>query len=373
MSSNGIPTVAVSREPTGSVARASNGELKDLDMLKEYRKAVARAVWCVVICACGPVLAVSQAQPQEKSSPPASTSAPQTATGTSDASTNDEAPLPGDWAPELLYGIWNSPNSDASEALYGAAFAAGPDVIPQLEAALKDDRTAEFAAQSLAFIGGNRALEILSSLVRDPRNLGLKRFLYGALGEIDTPEATQVLFDAISNAGKEPDRTITETAILALTVRSDAALAARMRELETKAQDPVIRDDLQNAADVIAARAKYFASPEGADPDFSLDRAVKTYFIPALETPSAPAPPKPARAPGAKGATTRPAAPPEPQAKVSVDHVVFSPDRARALARVSFSVPGAIAHYDMVLAKQAGNWRLASVWLGSQEATDNPH
>ncbi|HET7841035.1 MAG TPA: HEAT repeat domain-containing protein [Terriglobia bacterium] len=335
-------------------------------MLRKYGKAVARAMWCVVLSVCLPVLAASQAQPQAKPSPPASTSAPQApVAGTISGSTDDAPPLAGDWAPELLYGIWNSPNSDASEALYGAAFAAGPDLIPQLDAALKDDRTAEFAAQSLAFIGGNRALEILSGLVRDPRDLGLKRFLYGALGEMDTPEATQALFDAIANADREPDRTITETAILALTVRSDAGVAARLRELETKAQDPVIRDDLQNAADVIAARAKYFASPEGASPDFSLERAVKTYFIPALETPSAPAPAKPAHAPGAKGA----AAPPEPQAKVSVDHVVFSPDHGRALARVSFSVPGAIAHYDMVLAKQAGNWRLASVWLGSQEET----
>ncbi len=283
--------------------------------------------------------------------------------------TSESAKLAGEWAPELLYGIWNSSNAEASEALYAAAFAAGPDIIPQLQAALKDDRTAEFAAQSLAFMGGDRALETLSGLVRDPRDLGLRRFLYGALAEIDTPEATQALFDAIARADTEPDRTITETAILALTVRTDATLAPRLRELEGKVEDPVVRDDLENAADVIAARAQYFASPEGASPDFSLDRAVRTYFVPALQTPPGPAPAKPARPGGTKSAPSRAAAPPQPAVKVRVDHVTLSPDGLRALARVSFSVPDAIAHYDMVLVKLGGNWRLASVWLGPEGAT----
>jgi hypothetical protein len=275
--------------------------------------------------------------------------------------------MAGDWAPELLYGIWNSPNPQASEALYCAAFAAGPAVIPDLEAALKDDRTVEFAAQSLAFIGGNRALEILSKLANDPRNLGLKRFFYGALAEVDSPEGMRALLDAIANADSEPDRTVTETAILALTVRSDAGLIPLLRELESKVQDPVVRDDLENAAEVIGARAKYLASPENQNADFSLDRAVRTYFIPALDTHAAAGPTRKSATPRSGTAGARRPDPEEPPVSVKIDHLTFSPDRTRSLARVDFEVPSATAHYDMVLEKRGGNWRLASVWLESEE------
>jgi hypothetical protein len=285
------------------------------------------------------------------------------------ASEAESAPLPDDWAPDLLYGIWNSPNSQATQSLYFAAFAAGPDLIPDLQAALKDDRTAEFAAQSLAFIGGNRAMEILARLSSDPRDLGLKRFFYGALAEVDTPQATQILLDTIAHSDSEPDRTITEVAILALTVRSDAGLVPKLEALKTRVQDPVVRDDLENAGDVISARAKYLASPAGQNPDFSIERAVRTYFIPALDVPGADAPAKSRT--GARGAASHGPSvkPPQPPVSVRIDHLVFSPDKNRALARVIFEVPSALAHYDMVLQKQAGNWRLASVWLGSEEET----
>jgi hypothetical protein len=321
-----------------------------------------------LFCNLGAPFGGSQQTPS--SAPPAAAAGPQQpATPTARASDEETAPLPGDWAPELLYGIWNSPNPQASEALYHAAFAAGADVIPDLEAALKDDRTAEFAAQSLAFIGGNRALEILAKLADDPRDLGLVRFFYGALAEVDSPQATDVLLRAIAKSDAQPDRTITEAAILALTVRTDPALVPRLKELGTKVQDPVVRDDLENAADVITARAKYLASPQGQNPDFSLDRAVRTYFLPALE---APAPSTPARHPAAprprsESSKAHRADPGEPPVSVRIEHLTFSPDKARALARVAFEVPSAIAHYDMVLEKRGGNWRLASVWLGSEE------
>ncbi len=122
---------------------------------------------------------------------------------------------------ELLDAIERSPNPEAQDALYRAAVAAGPAIIPQLEEALKDDRTAEFAAQALAFIGGAQAMQILWKLQSDTRDLSLRRFYYGALGEFDAPEATQTLLAAINRADEEPDRTVTEAAILALTVRSD--------------------------------------------------------------------------------------------------------------------------------------------------------
>lgn len=327
------------------------------------------ACFAAFLAAGAPALALAQAPANAPSAPPAASGPPPVAAQEA-SSTDDSAPLPGDWGPELLYGIWNSSNPDASDELYRAAFAAGPDVIPQLEVALKDDRTAEFAAQSLAYMGGNRAVEILGGLTKDPRNLGLKRLFYGALGEIDSPEAARILLDAIANADHEPDRTITEAAILALTVRSDAAIAAKLREAEGNVQDPVIRDDLENAADVIAARAKYLATPEGANPEYSLERAVRMYFIPALGATAEQAAKPPAKTPPAakpKSAQTTPPPQAEPEAKVRVEHVTLSPDRTRALAAVSFTIPSAVAHYTMVLVKRGGNWQLASVWLGAEE------
>jgi hypothetical protein len=346
----------------------------------------------------GPVCARGQNRPPAESVPASGAATTQAQPASNSAEAQETAanpppteaaptPIPGDWPTELLYNIWNSSNNQASEALYAAAFAAGPAIIPDLEAALKDDRTAEFAAKSLAFIGGPRAIESLAKLMNDPRDLGLKRFFYGALAEMDTPQATDVLLDAIAHAGSEPDRTITEAAILALTVRSDAALVPRLHELASKAQDPVIQDDLENAAEVVSARAKYLAQPANQNADYSLERAVRTYFIPALEIrPAAPAtsapsarelkstsPAHPTTQRARSGAKPDAAPPQDPPVKVKITHLTFSPDRTRALARVEFQIPSAIAHYDMVLQKQAGNWRLASVWLGEEEDTSAIH
>jgi hypothetical protein len=262
----------------------------------------------------------------------------------------EAALLPTDWAPQLLYEILSSSNSEAQDALYRAAFAAGPVVVPRLEEALKDDRTAEFAAQSLAFIGGQDALQILWKHVTDPRDLNLRRFYYGALAEFDAPEATQTLLDVVKRGDEEPDRTVTEAAIIALTVRSDPEIAKTLREVETKITDVVIRLDLENAVEVIAARARLLETPEGQKLGGSIDGAVRKYFLPALQ------PPSPPPAAGAK--------PVSPAIKVRVDHLTMSPDQDRALARVVFEDSSASAHYDMVFQKRYGNWTLSSVWLG---------
>lgn len=296
----------------------------------------------------------------------------------------DESALPGDWAAELLDAIVSSPNPDAQEALERAAFAAGPALVPQLEAALKDDRTAEFAAQSLSLIGGDKALAILSKLVDDPRDLDLRRFFYGALGEFGTHEATRLLLEAVSRGDSEPDRTVTEAAILALTVRSDASLVPKLRELGEKIQDVVIRDDLENATEVIELRARYLNSPEGKKPGISIDRAVRAYFVPALEPAEPPAGPleipaggskpakPPARRPGASHATSNRRESAPPSVKVEVRELTFSPDKSRALARVVFEDPTAIANYDMVLQKQLGDWAVVSVWLGAESEKTVP-
>lgn len=297
-----------------------------------------------------------------------------------------ETPLPGDWAPELLDGILSSANPEASDALYRAVFAAGPAIIPQLEAALKDDRTAEFAAQSLAFVGGSQALQILSKLLHDPRDLDLRRFYYGALGEFETREATQALLDAMTRSDTEPDRTVTEAAILALTVRADENLVPILQQAKVKIQDVVIRDDLDNALDVIEGRSRYLASRQGKQPGGSIEEAVRTYFIPALEPLPPPAPPKRPLASSPSTPETGTVAaksgvsskqadsrrdrseskPPEPGVKVSIQALTFAPDKMRALARVVFEDPSALANYDIVLQKQYGNWTIASVWLGSE-------
>ncbi|HEV2351347.1 MAG TPA: HEAT repeat domain-containing protein [Terriglobia bacterium] len=295
----------------------------------------------------------------------------------------------GDWAPELLDAILTSPSPDARDALLDATFAAGPPIIPQLEAALKDDRTAEFAAQSLAFIGGPESFKILLKLVADPRDLDLRRFFYGALGEYQTPQATQFLTDAVTHSDAEPDRTVTEAAIIALTVRSDVSLLPPLREAEGRIKDVVIRDDVENAIDVIEARAKYLATPEGKTAGDSVEAAVRTYFSPALEPPPAPVEPattaakipaarkSPAK-PAVKGAATgrvrlKPPPQPKPDASVEVQKLTFSPDKTRALAHVLFQDPMALAYYDMVLKKEFGDWVIASVWLGNEvEKTPPP-
>src|SRR5438093_439316 len=89
----------------------------------------------------------------------------------------------------------------------------------------------------------------------------------------------------------EPDRTVTEAAIIALTVRSEASLLTELRQLRSKIKDVVLRDDLDNAVDVIEARARYLASPQGKNAGGSLEQAVRSYFTPALE------PPRPASGP----------------------------------------------------------------------------
>lgn len=259
------------------------------------------------------------------------------------------------WAPELLYGIISSPVPAALNSLYDAAFAAGPSIVPQLEAALKDDRTAEFAAQSLAFIGGDSAFKTLSSLMSDRRDLDLSRFFYGALAEINTPQANAVLLNAIRSANSQPDRTVTEAAIVALTVQDRAALVPELEQAKAKLTDPVIQDDLENAIGIIQARAKYRATPAGRNPGGSIQQGINLYFEPALA--SAP--------PAGSGA---------PPAKVEVRHVQFNPDQTRALARVTFDDAGAKADYRIVLAKRYGNWRVASVWIemGEQQVPPTP-
>ncbi len=294
-----------------------------------------------------------------------------------------------DWAPELLDAILSSPNEEARDALYRAAFAAGPAIVPELEAALKDDRTAEFAAQSLAFMGGAQALEILSKLVSDKRDLDLRRFYYGALGEFDAPRATEVLVDAIRRADQEPDRTVTEAAVLALTVRSDASLVAPLRQAEAGIKDFVIHDDLDNALEVIQIRARYLSTLDGKNSGASIERAVRAYFIPALEPPTPPAAAGAATAassvanptPRAVGARTlassrppatrvkssaAPAATAPAGIKVEIRNLTFSPGKQRALARVVFEDPEAYANYDIVLEKRLGSWTIASVWLGAE-------
>jgi hypothetical protein len=276
-----------------------------------------------------------------------------------EGSDQEEARLPGDWAVELLDGILSSPNPDAADSLFRAAFAAGPGIVPQLAEALKDDRTAEFAAQTLAFIGGEEALQFLWNLQDDKRDLNLRRFCYGALAEFDTDQATQTLFDVINKSDSEPDRTVTEAAILALTVRTDSKLPDMIRQAEKKVNDVVIRDDLENALDVIQFRSKYLATPEGKKAGGSIDAAVRTYFIPALQPPSpSPLDAKPHRAPQ------------KPEVKVEIQNLTFLPDGMRALAAVTFEDPSAVAKYDLVLQKRLGNWTVVSVWLGAE--TEKP-
>ncbi len=322
--------------------------------------------WCGVVLAslmavaALPVVpAYAQKAPANPAKSPQSSPAP--------AEPDQDQPLPGDWAPELLDGIISSPNDEAQSSLLRATFAAGPAVIPQLVTALKDDRTAEYAAQSLAYIGGEKTLDILWKLLSDPRDLDLRRFTYGALAEYDSPQATDFLMNAIDKSDSEPDRTVTEAAVLALTVRTDSALLPRLASLEKKLQDVVIRDDVDNACAVIEQRAKYLASPEGQKAGGSIESAVRTYFIPALEPPSGLEADSARPAPGRAGKVpATPAAKTQPLVSVNVRNVTFSPDKNRALARVVFEDPTAIAYYDFVLQKRMGNWALASVWLGPE-------
>lgn len=290
-----------------------------------------------------------------------------------------ENPDAADWAPALFDAILSSPNPESRDALLRAAFAAGPTLIPKLETALKDDRTAEFAAQAIAFIGGGEAIKILSKLADDPRDLGLQRFFYGALGEFDSKEAAQALVEAVSRADQEPDRTVTEAAILALTVRSDSSLAAGLRQTEKKIKDVVIRDDLDNALDVIEGRARFLATPEGKKSGGSIEESVRTYFIPALEISQSTPLPRSAtgptvgrgHAPAKPPATTKSPAP-SLTVKTEIQNLTFSPDKARALTRVTFEDAYAVATYDLVVQKRLGDWTVVSVWLGSETEKTPP-
>jgi hypothetical protein len=310
----------------------------------------------LLLTACALFLtALSVAQTQQPPTPPRNVTKAQAPENEGGA--QSEAPLPGDWAAELLDGMLSAPNAEASDWLFRAAFAAGPAIIPQLAEALKDDRTAEYAAQSLAFIGGEQAMQILWKLQEDKRDLNLRRFYYGALAEYDVEQATQTLFQVIDKSDSEPDRTVTEAAILALTVRTDPKLPDMIREAAKKVNDVVIRDDLENALDVIQIRSKYLATPEGKKAGGSIDAAVRTYFIPALQPP----PPSPVEAHRAAV---------KPEVKVEIQNLTFSPDRQRALAAVTLEDPSAIAKYDLIVQKRLGNWGVVSVWLGAE--TEKP-
>lgn len=253
------------------------------------------------------------------------------------------------WAPALLYAILNAPNAAAQNSLYDAAFAVGPPLVPDLEAALQDDRTAEFAAQSLAFIGGDKALGALGKLVNDPRDLNLNRFYYGALGEFDTPEANQILLNVIRNANHQPDRTVTEAAIMALTVRSDVSLVAPLEQAKSKLTDPVILDDLENAISIIRSRGR---TRTGRSAAVTIPQAVHAYFLPATLPPAA------APATHARGSAAG--------VHVRIQSLAFAPGKTRALAHVAFEDAAAIANYRIVLQHRHRGWKVASAWLGSE-------
>ena len=269
----------------------------------------------------------------------------------------EQNPLLGaEWSPEKLYAILSSPDPAASDKLYREAFAAGPDIIPKLETALKDDRTAEFAAQTLAFFGGDNALALLAKLVHDPRDLDLRRFYYGALGASNDPGNIGILLNKVRASDHEPDRTVSQDAILALSISSDANLLPKLRQAEKEVTDPVIRDDIDTAAMIIELRAKYLASPAGKDPGSSVERAIRTYFMPALQASPA----------------GNDAAPQASQVEVHIRHLTDSPDKSRVLADVDFENPEAVAAYRIVLQKSQAEWKIASVWLGEEREKPKP-
>lgn len=260
------------------------------------------------------------------------------------------------WSPAKLYAILTSPNPEEGENLYRAAFEAGPTIIPKLEAALQDDRTAEFAAQVLAYIGGPTALADLAKLVHDPRNLDLRRFYYGALGSSDNPQAIRILLDKVRTSDHEPDRTVTRDAILALSISSDASLVPKLKEAEREVTDPVIQDDIETAATVIGLRAQYLASPGGKGAWDSVNQAIRTYFMPAL-----------LELPSGDGAAAE-----DSHVEIHIRNVTYSPGKNRVLAAVDFESPRAVASYQMVVQKVAAQWKVASVWLGDEHEKPQP-
>lgn len=258
--------------------------------------------------------------------------------------------LDSQWSPAKLYAILSSQDQEASENLYRAAFSAGPAIIPKLQNALKDDRTAEFAAQTLAYFGDESSMAILVKLLNDPRNLDLRRFYYGALGGTNNPHDIEILLDKVRTSDHEPDRNVTENAILAISISSDPALVPKLRAAETQVTDPVIQDDIETAATVVGLRAKYLASPAGKNAGSTLKQSINTYFMPALQAP-----------PDESGEPQQ-----DSKVEVIVRHLTYSPAKTRVLAAVDFENPEAIAYYHMVLQKTQAGWKVASVWLGSE-------
>ena len=249
------------------------------------------------------------------------------------------------WDPAKLYAILTSQNPEAGENLYRAAFAAGPAIIPKLESALKDDRTAEFAAQTLAYFAEAKSMAILEKLLKDPRDLDLRRFYYGVLGGSADSRDIETLLNKVRSSDREPDRDVTRNAILALSISSDAALVARLHEAETQVTDPVIQDDIDTAAMVIELRAKYMATPAGKSAASSPEQAINSYFMPALQPPA--------------GSDAQQNA----GVEVKVKNLTWWPDKSRVLAAVDFENPEAVASYHMVLQKNQSGWKVASVWL----------
>lgn len=254
------------------------------------------------------------------------------------------------WSAEKLYAILNSQDPKATDDLYRAAFEAGPAIVPKLEAALKDDRTAEFAAQTLAFFGDAKSLGILAGLLNDPRSLDLRRFYYGALGGSNDPHAIEILLNKVRTSDHEPDRSVTENAILALSIGSDPGVVAKLRQAENQVTDPVIQDDIETAATVVDLRARYLASSAGKNSGSTVEQAIRTYFMPALEA---------APTPGDAGA-------PDSKVEVNIKNLAYSQDKSRVLADVDFENPQAVASYRMVLQKEQAGWKIASVWLGEE-------
>ena len=254
------------------------------------------------------------------------------------------------WDPAKLYAMLTSPDPAEREDLYRAAFAAGPAIIPKLQDALKDDRTATFAAQTLAWFGGERSLAILKKLVNDPRNLDLRRFYYGALGGAADPRDVEILLNKIRTSDHEPDRDVTRDAILALSISSDAALVPQLQQAEKQVTDPVIQDDIETAATVIGLRAQYMATPAGKLAGSSPEQAIRSYFMPALQA-----------MPGGDDAGGQTAG-----VEVNVRSLTWSPDKTRLLAAVDFENPEAVASYHVVVQKSPAGWKVASVWLGEE-------
>ena len=254
------------------------------------------------------------------------------------------------WDPAKLYAMLTSQDAQSREDLYRAAFAAGPAIIPKLQNALKDDRTATFAARTLAWFGDAKSMAILKTLLKDRRNLDLRRFYYGALGGSTDPRDIEILLNQIRTSDHEPDRDVTRDAILALSISSDAALVPKLRQAEKQVTDPVIQDDIQTAAMVIGLRAKYMETPAGKRSGNSVRQAIRSYFMPALQA-----------MPGDSTAGAQ-----SNGVEVNIRDTTWSPDKMRVLAAVDFENPEAVASYHVVVQKHPTGWKVASVWLGEE-------